>query len=198
MSLCSNGMVNMGCRGVEWETWAKYFIKETSAVYRMRVFATFCLSSGAVLPLYAPSSQSCLRSLHTGTPSLHTLQQPSFSKKEQNKGILMACEKPSHFVTEAREWRSLSASKSVWVNLELSYKWGEVYSWPRKYQDTSSQAELSQQCWHFVPWLAFSDTVKHSKDYSPKKDSQSKKKPLKWLIYIFGPNLINLCCAFQG
>lgn len=42
------------------------------------------------------------------------------------------------------------------------------------------QAELSQGGWHFVPWLAFSDTIKHSKDYSPKMDSQSKKTQKPW------------------
>lgn len=123
-SLCNNGMVNMGCRGLEWQTWAKYFIKETSVVYSMRVFATVCLSSGAVLPLYTPSSQSCLRCLHpntTETPSLHTLQQPSFSKKEQNKEILLTYEKPSHFVTwmkitvSFRECRSKPVMKEVFI-----------------------------------------------------------------------------------
>lgn len=51
---------------------AKYFIKETSAVYSMRVFATFSLSSGSVLPLYTPSSQSCLRCLHSDTIPAYT------------------------------------------------------------------------------------------------------------------------------
>lgn len=77
-----------------------YFIREISAVYSMRVFATFCLSSGAVLPLYTPSRAALdvyMQTLLKHHPCIH------LSKKEQNKGILMTDEKPSHFVTEADE-----------------------------------------------------------------------------------------------
>lgn len=83
VSPCSYGMADMGCRGVEWETWAKCLIKETSAVYSMRVFATFCLSSGAVLPLYTPSSQSCLRCLHPNTIPTYTAATLLLQKAEK-------------------------------------------------------------------------------------------------------------------
>lgn len=68
----SYGMADMGCRGVSGRL-EQCSIKETSAVYSMRVFATFCLSSGAALPLYTPSSQSCLRCLHSNTIPAYTV-----------------------------------------------------------------------------------------------------------------------------